>query len=83
MATLSELQDALFKKAKDKEEAKKIKEGYLVRGQSSSKWEGKRIRVLKEFMEKLENEDSKIALKTVVNLSSEMAKLCQKKGGKQ
>jgi hypothetical protein len=73
-----ELNKALFLKAKDKDEEKKIKEGYLVSGISASKWEGKRLKVFKEFFEKEET-----TVKTIINLAAEMAKICQKKGGNQ
>ena len=57
------------------------KEGFLLKGQSSLKWNEKgRLQKLKLFINRL---DESIALRTVVNLSSEMAKLCQKKGGEQ
>ena len=79
-ASKQELHDALFKKADNKDEAKHIKEGYLVCGQSASKWEGKRIKSLEGFLTDLKPE---IALKTIINLSSEMTKLCQQKGGDQ
>lgn len=56
-------------------------EGFLRSASRAQKWDDKgRLRKLEAFCNGL---DETIALKTVVNLSSEMAKLCQKKGGKQ
>jgi hypothetical protein len=56
-------------------------EGFLRSASRSQKWDDKgRLRKFEAFCNGL---DESIALKTVVNLSSEMAKLCQKKGGKQ
>ncbi len=56
-------------------------EGFLRSASRALKWdEGGRLRKFETFCNGLEEP---IALKTVVNLSSEMAKLCQKKGGKQ
>lgn len=73
------LLDTLFLKAKDKDEAKTIKEGFLVSGQSATKWKDAQKRNLKDFLNGLEDA---IALKTMINLSAEMAKKC-KKGGIQ
>lgn len=56
-------------------------EGFLRSASRALKWNDKgRLRKFEAFCNNL---DESIALKTVVNLSSEMAKLCQKKGGKQ
>ncbi len=56
-------------------------DGFLRSASRAQKWDDKgRLRKLEAFCNGL---DESIALKTVVNLSSEMAKLCQKKGGKQ
>ncbi len=56
-------------------------EGFLRSGLRALKWDERgRLQKLETFCNGLKDP---IALKTVVNLSSEMAKLCQKKGGKQ
>ncbi len=56
-------------------------EGFLRSGSRALKWDEKgRLRKFETFCNGLKDP---IALKTLVNLSSEMAKLCQKKGGKQ
>ena len=54
-------------------------DGYLMTGQSATKWKDAQKRNLKEFLNGLEDA---IALKTMINLSAEMAKRC-KKGGIQ
>ncbi len=54
-------------------------DGYLMTGQSSIKWKNAQKQNLKEFLVNLEES---IALKTMINLSAEMAKKC-KKGGNQ
>ena len=61
--------DSLFSEVKNNE-------GYLVSGVSASKWEGKRIKVFKDFFNKKETN-----IKTIINLAAQMAKVCQIKGG--
>jgi hypothetical protein len=53
----------------------KDKEGYLVHGVAKDKWEGKKLNALKGF---LDNIPEQIAIRTMVNLAAEMAKLSRK-----
>jgi len=66
--TKQELHNALFSS-----------DGYLMTGQSATKWKETQKRNLNDFITGL---DDPIALKTMINLSAEMAKKC-KKGGIQ
>lgn len=66
--TKSSLIDELYKNEKS----------YLTHGVAADKWnENGRLKVFKEFVEKLTDENAQIA---IINLAAEMAKVCRKEG---
>lgn len=65
--SLSKLSDALFEKSR----------GYLAHGIAAEKWEGARLKKLKEFVEGMSKISDGVALRIMVNLASEMAKKCK------
>lgn len=56
----------------------KNEKSYLTHGVAADKWnENGRLKVFKEFVEKLTDENAQIA---IINLAAEMAKVCRKEG---
>jgi hypothetical protein len=52
-----------------------LKPGYLTHGVAKEKWEKRRIGVVRAFLKELTDENAQMAL---INLASEMSKLCSK-----
>ena len=58
-----------------KEVCECLKPGYLTHGVAKEKWEDRRIGVVRDFFKELTDENAHMAL---INLASEMSKLCSK-----
>lgn len=68
----------------DRDYDKEVSSAYLTHGMASKKWEGDRIKYLKDFIENVVRDGHSfgrdISVEAVINLASEMAKKCRRNG---
>ena len=73
---LCDLKLELFEKTKVDRNGKSVSDAYLTHGVAADKWKERgRLKLFKEFVEKLSDENAQIA---IINLASEMQKECRK-----